>query len=117
MLTPLALATTLASLASASPLARRSDALKLAGTLTTDVYPPTKVPAVTQYFPNESEVGFPQTTLNGAFANALETALAAPSHTMIYPLVVPAPAQTQAGADTSAKVKQAGEFRPERHWG
>ena len=117
MLTNLALAAALAGLATASPLARRDQAIKQAGTLTTDIYPPTQVPDVAKYFPNESEVGYPQTTLNGAFANALETAIAAPSHTMIYPLVVPAPAQTQAGASTDKKVQQAGEFRPERHWG
>lgn len=82
MLTSIATLAAFAGLASASPLFKR-DAASFVGTLTTDIYPPPSATVNTAAFPNESEIGYPGVTQTGAFANALETAIAAPLHTNV----------------------------------
>ncbi len=83
------------------------------------MFPPTKVPDLSAYFPDESQVGYLQTTATGAEPNAFETAIAAPSHTYIYPLVVPAPAETQANSGTKKadEAQPAKDFLSARYWG
>ena len=115
-----------ASGAVASPLLAKRDAASWAGTPVSEPFPPPSPTLHTAYFPDEAEVGYEQTTATGIEPNMLQTAVAAPSHMAIYPIVVPAPAVTGqvhfSGKGTKGKKEHEAktttpEFSAARHWG
>lgn len=117
MLSSIVLVAALAVSVGASPLAPRS-AAPFAGSVQADAFPPAHPTHLASYFPGEEEVGFKQTTTTGAEPFAYQTAIAAPAHTNVYPLVVPAPAPAAAQAQTGYEEDEdeSSEFNSARYW-
>ncbi|KAM0751143.1 putative acid phosphatase [Meredithblackwellia eburnea MCA 4105] len=110
------------SSAVASPIAASN-----AGATTSNVYPPPSATVNTALLPDESVIGYPGITVTGLEPFAAQTAAAGfPSHTNIYPLVVPAPYQTLAASSSAStpaygapakNVARASDFLSAKYWG
>ncbi|GJN89464.1 hypothetical protein Rhopal_002450-T1 [Rhodotorula paludigena] len=97
-----------ALLVSAGPVKRASSvAASDAGVSVSDVYPPTGAVANPTLFPDETQVGYPGPTPTGVEPFAVQTAASYPTHTDIYPLVVPA----------ASDAKDAKSFDISKYWG
>ncbi|GAA6039687.1 hypothetical protein JCM8097_001350 [Rhodosporidiobolus ruineniae] len=103
--TSLSVLALLATAANAAPAA-----ISNAGVSTSDVFPPTGTQVNTALFPDESVVGYQQPTPTGVEPFLAQTGVAYPSHTAIYPLVVPQPSSTGA-------VKSNKPFNIAKYWG
>lgn len=96
----------LAALASASPLTNSP----VAGSTTSDVFPPASTSVNTELFPGEAVVGYPGTTITGIEPAAAQTAAAYPYNNgpaNEFPLVAPVPHGESASSS----------FDMKRYWG
>ncbi|KAH0392485.1 hypothetical protein KCU89_g13413, partial [Aureobasidium melanogenum] len=118
----LALAADVASAAAVSSMSSATKASssvvsdsKIAGSTTSDVFPPSGTKVNTSNFPNESEVGFPGPTPTGLEGDAIQTAPLYPYNSAAaaaFPLAVPQPHGSSAFGDKFDITKYWGNLSP-----
>ncbi|KAH0378509.1 phosphoglycerate mutase-like protein, partial [Aureobasidium melanogenum] len=118
----LALAADVASAAAVSSVSSATKASssvvsdsKIAGSTTSDVFPPSGTKVNTSIFPNESEVGFPGPTPTGLEGDAIQTAPLYPYNSAAaaaFPLAVPQPHGSSAFGDKFDITKYWGNLSP-----